>query len=242
MTHDMTPAPPLAPAASRGTVARDARSRFVDLHRFFAPQRVAYIGASEDVRKFSGRCVRELIDFGFAGEIYPVNPKRETIFGLRCYPSIADVPQPPDHVGIVLPAAAVPDALAQCARAGVPFATVFSSGFTETGTAEGSALQARAAAAARAGGVRFMGPNCNGMVNFVDRVAMTSTAVIRGARRPAGDIAIASHSGGAGQVNVMWRAQQAGLEISYQVSCGNDADLGILDSVSYTHLTLPTKA
>ena len=206
---------------------------FPDLRRFFAPRRVAYIGATENLRKFGGRCVRELIDFGFTGDIYPVNPKRQEIFGLRCYPSLADVPLVPDHVGIVLPATAVADALAQCGRAGVPFATVFSAGFSETGSAEGRALQARIAAVARQWGVRVMGPNCNGMVNFVDRVALTSTAVIRGPRRPAGDIAVASHSGGAGQVNVMWRAQQAGLDISFQVSCGNDADLDLLDYLGF---------
>jgi len=78
-----------------------------------------------------------------------------------------------------------------------------------------------------------MGPNCNGLVNFVDAFAFTSTASIRGARRPAGDIGVVSQSGGAGQVNVMWRAQQAGLDISYQVSCGNDADLDLLDYMSF---------
>jgi len=211
----------------------EAEPTFPDLRRFFAPQSVAYIGATEDLAKFGGRCVRELIDFGFAGEIYPVNPKRQEIFGLPCYAAIGDLPNIPDHVGIVLPAPAIPEALAQCGRAGVPFATVFSAGFAETGTQEGRALQARIAATAREWDIRMMGPNCNGMVNFVDRVAMTSTAVIRGARRAAGDVAVASHSGGAGQVNVMWRAQQAGLEISYQVSCGNDADLDLLDYMAF---------
>lgn len=208
-------------------------AQFPDLRRFFAPRRVAYIGATEDLRKFGGRCVRELIDFGYTGEIYPVNPRRGEIFGLKCYPAVGDLPQVPDHVGIVLPAASVPEALEECGRKGVPFATVFSSGFTETGTDEGRALQRRVSEVARAGGVRVMGPNCNGLVNFVDRVALSSTAVIRGPRRPAGDIAVASHSGGAGQVNVMWRAQQAGMDISYQVSCGNDVDLDLLDYMAF---------
>ena len=211
----------------------DAAPTFPDLKRFFAPKSVAYIGATEDLGKFGGRCVRELIDFGFAGTIYPVNPKRQEIFGLPCFPALADLPAVPDHVGIVLPATAIPEALEQCGRAGVPFATVFSAGFAETGTTAGRELQAQLSAVARQWGVRVMGPNCNGMVNFVDRVAMTSTAVIRGARRPAGDVAVASHSGGAGQVNVMWRAQQAGIEISYQVSCGNDADLDLLDYMAF---------
>src|SRR3954449_13369180 len=91
------------------------RSSFADLARFFAPRRVAFVGATEDLGKFGGRCVRQLVDFGFAGTIYPVNPKRREIFGLRCYPALAELPEPPDHVGIVLPAAAVPAALEECA-------------------------------------------------------------------------------------------------------------------------------
>jgi acetyltransferase len=123
--------------------------------------------------------------------------------------------------------------LEDCVKIGAPFATVFSAGFAETATEEGKALQHRAIAIARAGNLRFMGPNCNGLVNFVDAFAFTSTASIRGTRRPAGDIGVASQSGGAGQVNVMWRAQQAGLDISYQVSCGNDADLDLLDYMAF---------
>ena len=210
---------------------------FADLQRFLAPRRVAFVGATEDLAKFGGRCMRLLVDFGYKGEIYPVNPKRSEIFGLKCYPSLADLPQVPDHVGIVLPSAGVLAALGECVSIGAPFATVFSAGFAETGTEEGKALQQRAVSIARgsphAGGLRFMGPNCNGLVNFVDAFAFTSTASIRGARRPAGDIGVASQSGGAGQVNVMWRAQQAGLDISYQVSCGNDADLDLLDYMAF---------
>ena len=206
---------------------------FAKLERFFAPRRVALVGATEDLGKFGGRCVRQLIDFGYAGEIYPVNPKRSEIFGLRCYPSLADLPGKPDHVGIVLPAASVAATLEDCGKLGVPFATVFSAGFGETASSEGRAQQQRIVEIARAGGVRIMGPNCNGLINFVDVFALTSTATIRGPRRAAGDIGVASQSGGAGQVNVMWRAQQAGLGISYQVSCGNDADLDLLDYMAF---------
>lgn len=206
---------------------------FPDLARFFAPRRVALVGATEDLSKFGGRCMRLLIDFGYRGKIYPVNPKRSELFGLKCYPSLDELPEAPDHVGVVLPCVGVPAALEACVRRGVPFATVFSAGFGETGTQEGRLLQQRALAIATAGGLRFMGPNCNGMINFVDAFALTSTSAIKGERRPAGDIGVVSQSGGAGQINVMWRAQQAGLGISYQVSCGNDADLGLADYMAF---------
>lgn len=202
---------------------------FPDLRRFFAPRRVALVGATEDLSKFGGRCMRQTLDFGYTGTIYPVNPRRAEVFGLQCHGSIADLPDAPDHVGIVLPATAVPQALEDCAARGVPFATVFSSGFGELGTEAGQAIEKRIVQIAREGNIRLMGPNCNGMINFVDGFALTSTVTIQGPRRPAGDIAVVSQSGGAGQVNVMWRAQQAGLDISYQVSCGNAADLDLID-------------
>lgn len=212
---------------------RGSGASFPDLRRFFAPRRVALLGASEDLTKFGARCLKLLFDFGFAGDIFPVNPNRSTVFGRPCYASLSALPAVPDHVGIVLPARAAIAAVAECGRLGVPFATVFSSGFNELGTAESAALQAELVQVARAGGVRLMGPNCNGMINFVDGFALTSTATIAGGRRPAGDIGIVGQSGGATQVNVMWRAQELGLGVSYQVSSGNDADLDLLDYMAF---------
>lgn len=214
---------------------------FPDLTRFFDPRRVAMVGATEDLSKFGGRCMRQMIDFGFNGTLYPVNPGRRQVFGLPCFASLAELPQVPDHVGIVLPAAAVPSALEQCARLGVPFATVFSSGFGEMGSEQGHALQRRVLDIARAGNIRLMGPNCNGMVNFVDGFALTSTVTIQGPRRAAGDLGVVSQSGGAGQVNIMWRAQQAGLGVSYQVSCGNTADLDLVDYAAFMLESRATK-
>ena len=207
--------------------------QFPDLTHFFAPRHVALLGATQDTGKFGGRCMRQLIDFGFTGDIYPVNPNREDIFGLRCYPSVLALPETPDHVGIVLPAHAVPQALEQCVQRGVKFATVFSSGFGEMATKEGLALQQRILDISRSGSMRIMGPNCNGLINFVDGFALPATGTISGPRCPAGDIGIVSQSGGAGQVNTMWRAQQAGLGISYQVSCGNSADIDLLDYAAF---------
>jgi acetyltransferase len=81
--------------------------------------------------------------------------------------------------------------------------------------------------------MRIMGPNCNGVINFVDGFAMTSTAAVKGVRAPAGNIGVVSHSGGLGQINIMWRAQEIGLGISYEASCGNEADLDTLDFVRF---------
>ncbi|WP_431282508.1 acetate--CoA ligase family protein [Humitalea sp. 24SJ18S-53] len=210
-----------------------ATEDFADLRRFFAPASIAMIGATEDQSKFGGRCMKALMGFGFAGQIFPINPKRDTILGHRCYASIDDVPVVPDHVGIILPAHAIAGALEACGRRGVPFATIYSAGFTETGTDEGRRLQDELRATAQRTGIRFMGPNCNGLINYVHKVALTSTGLLNRAQPPAGDIAVVSQSGGAGQINTMWRAQEAGLGISYQVSSGNDADLDILDYANF---------
>ncbi len=204
-----------------------------DLRRFFAPAAVAVVGASADRSRFGGKVMLRMQNFGATGPIYPINPSAAEINGIKCYGSLRDLPQVPDHVGIMVPTDKIFGVLEDCAALGVPFATVFSSGFGETGTAAGQALQGRLRAFARETGLRVMGPNCNGLINFVDGFAMTSSATVAGPRRPAGNIGLASQSGGAAQVNVMWRGQQAGLDFSYQVSCGNSADLDVLDFVDF---------
>lgn len=213
----------------------------LSLVRFFAPRSVAFVGATEDTTKFGGKCFASLLKFGYGGRVMPINPKRERLFDLPCFAGVDKLPEVPDHVGIALSGSAALDALEQCGRLGVPFATVFSAGFSETATAEGQRQQARLQQISRDTGIRVMGPNCNGVVSFVDRFALSSTFAISGGHSPHGDIAIASQSGGAGQINVMWRAMQSGLGISYQVSSGNDADLDLLDYMNYMVETESTK-
>ena len=204
-----------------------------DLKSFFNPSSVAFVGATEDLTKFGGRALKQMIDFGFRGRVYPVNPRYATVRGHACFPSIAALPETPDHVGIVIAAGRVLDVLRECADKGVRNATVFTSNFSETGTAEGRALQDEIVAFARAHGLRLLGPNCNGFINFVDGFAMASTAAINGPRKPAGDVGLVCHSGGLGQMNIMWRAQEAGLGITYEVSCGNEADLDAMDFMRF---------
>ncbi len=203
------------------------------LKPFFAPQSVAIVGASEDLSKFGGRLYKTMIDFAavrhWRGEIHPVNPGRKTVFGCTSYASIADLPQAPEHVGIVLAAERVLPALEQCAARGVKFATVMSGGFAEIGTEAGKQLQRDLQGFVKRSGMRVMGPNCNGFANFVDGFVMTNTSAVRGKRNVAGNVAVIGQSGGLAQVNVMWRALDAGVDISYQVSCGNEADLDVIE-------------
>src|SRR5204862_7487982 len=108
------------------------------------------------------------------------NPRYKELRGLACYPSILEVPEAPDHVGVVVPAERVLGVLQDCAKRGARFATVYTGGFAEAGTDEGRAMQRDLAAFARESGVRVMGPNCNGFVNFVDGIAMTASGTIAG--------------------------------------------------------------
>lgn len=202
------------------------------LKSFFAPASAALVGATEDLTKFGGRLYKTMLAFGEGRPIYAVNPGRSQVFGQRCYPGISALPEAPEHVAIIVPADKVLAVLEESAARGARYVTVLSAGYAETGTEKGTALQAALVDCARRTGMRIMGPNCNGFVNFVDGFAITNTAALRHGRTPAGNVGVVAHSGGLGQINVMWRAQEAGLGISYQVSCGNEADI---DAIELAH-------
>src|SRR5258708_517147 len=105
--------------AAAPTPVAERRKSAEDLRRFFAPRSVALVGATEGSARFGGRCLGRMIDFGYGGKIFPINPRFKELRGLACYPSIADLPEVPDQVGIVVPAEAVLGVLNECASAGV---------------------------------------------------------------------------------------------------------------------------
>lgn len=197
--------------------------------RFYSPKSIAIVGATDDTRRFGGRLMRQVVKFGYAGRILPVNPRLTELNGLKCYPGVSALPETPDHVGVVIAPDRVLDVLRECHAIGVQCATVFTAGYAETGTEQGRQLQEDLVRFCRETGLRVMGPNCNGPVNFIDRFSFSAGYAVSSLTEPSGNVGLVSQSGGLGQTNVMWRAIKAGVHMSYQASCGNEADLTVVD-------------
>src|SRR5205823_12822648 len=147
------------------------------LDTLFAPESIALIGASRDLEKIPGRLLSMLRKNNYPGKIYPINPNYGDIDGLRVYPSIADVGQPVDLALVIIPARAVLGALEQCAAAGVKNAVIISSGFAEEG-GDSAAMQDSIAALAKKTGMRISGPNAEGFLSEVQKVAATFSPTV----------------------------------------------------------------
>jgi len=206
-----------------------AKSR-TDLSRFLNPRGVAVVGVSNDATRIGGQALRLLTDFGYAGKIYPVNPKYSDVKGLTCYPDLGSVPQPCDVALIALAAQHVPGAIEQAGRAGIPFALVLSSGFSEVG-GEGKSLQEKLIAAARKANVRVVGPNCLGILNLKDNARIGFGGTSQLTTLKPGPMAMVTQSGGFG-FGVVAAAAHYGVGCNYAISTGNEADLTLLDWVA----------
>ncbi len=193
-----------------------------NLQPLLSPQSIAILGASSDFSKINGRPLKHLLDKGYAGRIYPVNPKYAKIGALVCYPNVAALPEPVDLAIVAVPARFVADALRELGQHGVKSAIVFSSGFAETG-APGRALEAAAVAAAREHGLRLCGPNCLGLINAFDRVIATFSQFADGATPP-GPVGFVTQSGAFGTA-IAALARRRELGLGYFVNTGNEGDI-----------------
>ncbi len=196
------------------------------LRALLAPRSIAVLGASPDAAKLNGRVLKYLRDKGYAGRVFPVNPKHESVCGWRCYPSVADLPEPADLAIIALPAKVVAAAVGDCGRARIAAAIVFSSGFAEMGAA-GRELEERLVAAARAANVRLLGPNNLGLVNAFERVLATFSQYANG-ETPAGPVGFVTQSGAFGTA-IAALARARGLGLGYFVNTGNEADISFAE-------------
>lgn len=188
-----------------------------------APRRIALIGASADAARLTARPQRYLRRHGFAGEVFPVNPRASEIMGERAYASLDDIPGDLGFAYILLGTDQVEAQVAACAARGIPVACVLADGFAEAGP-DGAALQARVLAAARAGGVRLLGPNSMGVINTHARTALTTNAAFEAEEIPSGRVALVSQSGSM-MGALLSRGAARGLGFSHLVGTGNEADL-----------------
>ena len=188
-----------------------------------APRSVAIVGASGTPGKATARPVEFLRQHGWAGSLYPVNPARRTVLGEPAWPSLDDLPGVPDHVLVLTPADAAVAAVGQCARLGVPVATVVADGFLD-GDRAGRDRRRALRHILDGSSLRLLGPGSLGVVNLHDRMALTGNAAFREPDLQAGDVFVASQSGSALGA-LLSRGAEMGLGFRSMVSTGAEFDL-----------------
>ena len=198
------------------------------LEPLFRPRSIAVLGASSSPTRIGGRPVAGLIANRFEGAIYPVNPRSETIQGLPAFASVKDIPHPVDLAICTVPASALMQVLRECADKGVGALLVFTAGFAEIG--ERGAQEAMAGLA-REAGIRLMGPNCMGMVNFRSRAIGSFHPAFCEEVEP-GAIGLVSQSGAFGAL-CYTLARERGQSLSYMFTTGNEADVDVGDCIAF---------
>ncbi|HZG31059.1 MAG TPA: acetate--CoA ligase family protein [Ensifer sp.] len=204
------------------------------LDKLINPRSVAVVGASDDPVRISGRPLAYLKKHGFAGAIYPINPNREVVQGVKAYPSLMDLPEAPDAAIIAIPAQHVLQAVREAGQKGVAAAIIMSSGFAESG-GEGIETQKELARLGREGGVRLIGPNCVGLFNATTRFYGTFTQSLDGGVPPTGGVAVVSQSGAYGGY-IAYLARERGLGVNYWITTGNEVDVDAADAIGWLAL------
>ncbi|MBI2821740.1 MAG: acetate--CoA ligase family protein [Acidobacteria bacterium] len=202
-----------------------------DLRPLLAPASIAIVGASSRLESVAGRPLTNLLRMGYKGALYPINPRSTEIAGVRCYSTLAELPEAPELALLVLPTEAVLPVLEECAGKKVLAAIVISAGFAETG-AEGARAQETMRALARESGMVICGPNSLGVLNFVDRIPLTFGSAVDMETSPPGRVALVSQSGGI-MVGLANQAFDAKVGVSYAVATGNEADLELTEVLEY---------
>jgi acetyl coenzyme A synthetase (ADP forming)-like protein len=219
----------LGPDALERFDARDAEAAVAAVRHVLRPTSVAVVGASARPGSVGAAVWANLLGAGFSGAAYPVNPRHRSVAGVRCHPTVEAIGAPVELAVIAVPAAAVLDAAASCARAGVRAIVVVSDGFAESG-ADGRERQRRLVALCRDAGMRLVGPNCLGVMTTDPDVRLNAS--FGAGTPPAGPVAFLSQSG-ALAIAAIDLAGRAGLGLSSFVSVGNKADLSGNDFLAY---------
>ncbi len=199
-----------------------------DLGAVLAPDSVAIIGASDDIRKWGGSALRNLLDGGYGGTIYPVNPRGGVFFGVQAYPSVADLPEAPDLALLAVGVKQVKGVLEECGQRGVRAAVVLTAGFSETGK-EGAELECEITDSATRYGLTLIGPNCMGLLSNDRRLHATGLVALH---PPAGKLSFISQSGSIGPT-VISICERRGVGLEKFISVGNEAMVSAFDVLDY---------
>ncbi|MBE1489541.1 acetate--CoA ligase family protein [Plantactinospora soyae] len=206
--------------------------RYESIRYLLRPASIAVVGASDRPDRIGGRPLRILAERGYRGSIYPVNPKYESVQGMRCYPDIASLPADVELFVICIPAEAAVAALEEAAERGARAAVVFGGGFAESG-ADGKALQDRLSQIAESAGIALAGPNSLGLASFAHRSFATfATTLETMPAIEAGGVALVSQSGGTA-FNLLTEAYWAGGRFSHVIATGNEAGVTFPDYLRY---------
>ncbi|MFK7942386.1 MAG: acetate--CoA ligase family protein [Paracoccaceae bacterium] len=193
------------------------------LDDLITPGSVAVVGASDNPARIGGRPLNYFLNYGFPGDVYPVNPNRDIVQGAKAYPTLSDVPGQVDFVLVAVPAPAVIGVVREAIAKQAKCVMIFSSGFAEVGD-EGAALQAELTELARSSGTRVIGPNCLGVFNHGHHFYPTFTSSLEYAPPLPGNIGVASQSGAYGS-HIYMVARKKRLGINYWLTTGNEADV-----------------
>lgn len=211
------------------TAARRPLHRRAGLERLLNPRSIAIVGASGRAGSFGERTQRNLA--GFAGRLHLVNARYECLGDLPCHPSVSALPEAPDLAVVAAPLEAVEGVVRDCVAAGAGAAVVYAAGFAETRRPERIALQNRIADMAREGGLRLVGPNCIGVLDYVSGATVSFAAVPRPALPPgSAAVGIVSQSGNLGFA--MAQGVERGVAVARVLACGNSADVDVADCVA----------
>lgn len=194
-----------------------------DFQYLFEPRSIAVVGVSDDAARPGSQAVRALMNNGYAGKIFPVNPKYQQFEGLRCYGSVAEIDEPIDLVVVGVPAAGVLPVLEASVEKHVPFAVVLSGGFRESGP-EGIEREQRMLALARNGGMRIIGPNCLGFANIHSNVYAAFGSITREPKLNRGGVSLVTQSGGFGY-SLALACSAAQIGFRHVIATGNETDI-----------------
>src|SRR5215207_3961315 len=199
-----------------------------ELRTALDPRSIAVIGASENPNKIGGRPLLYLARFGFRGAVYPINPKRAEVQGLKTFARLGDLPDAPDLAIIAIPGDAAIEALDECGDAGVKIAVLMTSGFGESDPEAGKAVEAAMVARARARGMRIVGPNSQGLANFATGAIASFSTMFIEVEPEDGPVGIVSQSG-AMSVVPYGLLRQRGIGIRHSHATGNDGDVSVAE-------------